>query len=529
MQTRPIDQASAIGKAPAPEQHFPLVVIGAGAAGVAAAIAAAEAGIRAMLIDENPIGAGLIGLDVPLHFGQRADAGIQNKERMVQRIVENNPALMQAFELGIEVTLGTYVFGAFVNNATVHSLPVSMLGLADETRSWMVSFDRLIVAAGARDLAIAFDGWEKPGVMGVQAWRSLTRTYDAFNGRNLLILGSGETGLTLARDALARGCEVAGIVEVDAAPAGPADLVAEIRALNIPIHLGHAVKSAIGPGEVAGAVLTSLDNPGAEVEIACDTIVHAMGAVPNIELLNVLGCKLEFRGEFGGHVPVVDADGATSLTGIFAVGDCTGLGRHADAAVAGAAAAAAVARSLNIDCPRQAAATSVPSVFPYYDYWQRWSRAEIAASGWNVHVCQCEEVTRAEIAELKPPRYLGAGGGMSGHNLRKLGSESPVNQDQVKRLTRAGMGPCQGRRCREQVHMLLASVTDTPVEKIPLATYRGPVRPLPLHVLGAFEESAAMRDNWVAWFNIPSQWTPHWEIDYAALDNVAVKTGVADK
>ena len=118
---------------------------------------------------------------------------------------------------------------------------------------------------------------------------------------------------------------------------------------------------------------------------------------------------------------------------------------------------------------------------------------------------------------------------MSGHNLRKLGSESPVNQDQVKRLTRAGMGPCQGRRCREQVHMLLASVTDTPVEKIPLATYRGPVRPLPLHVLGAFEESAAMRDNWVAWFNIPSQWTPHWEIDYAALDNVAVKTGVADK
>ena len=77
--------------------------------------------------------------------------------------------------------------------------------------------------------------------------------------------------------------------------------------------------------------------------------------------------------------------------------------------------------------------------------------------------------------------------------------------------------------------MLLSAVTGTPVETIPLATYRAPVRPLPLQVLAAFEELAAVRDNWVAWFNIPSQWTPHWEIDYAALETVTRKTGIADK
>ncbi len=532
----PIDQASAIGKAPEPEQHVPVVVIGAGPAGIAAAVAAAKAGVKTMLIDENPVGPGLIGLDVPLHFGQRANAAIQSKDRMVERIVANNPALMQAFELGIEVALGTYVFGAFVNGETVHSLPVPMLGLADEARSWMVSFDRLIVATGARDLAIAFDGWEKPGVMGAQGWHSLMRNYDAFNGRRLLILGSGALALGVAQEALQAGHEIAGLVEVDAAPVGPARLVAAIRARNVPIHAAYALKEATGRAEVEGAVLVALDGNGApiagsDVAIACDTIIYAMGAVPNIELLNVLGCRLEFRGDAGGHVPVLDADGATSLPGIYAAGDCAGLVDASGAVAQGEAAARAAVTSLGGDA-RPAFRPVSPAItgMPLFDYWQRWSRAEIAASGWNVHVCQCEEVTRAEIADLRPPRHLGATPTeMSGHNLRKLGSESPVSQDQVKRLTRAGMGPCQGRRCREQVHMLLSAVTGTPVESIPLATYRAPVRPLPLQVLAAFEESAAVRDNWVAWFNIPSQWTPHWEIDYAALEAATHKTGIADK
>ncbi len=532
----PIDQASAIGKAPVPEQHVPLIVIGAGTAGVAAAITAAKGGVQTLLIDENPLGPDVIGLDVPLHFGQRANAAIQNKDRMVERIVANNPGLMEAFEAGIDVALGTYVFGAFINGETVHSMPVPMLGLADGTRSWMVSFDRLIVATGARDLAIAFEGWEKPGVMGARGWHSLVRQYNAFSGRRLLILGSGVTGLGVAQDALRAGHEIAGIVEVEAAPVGPADLVAQIQDRSVPIYAAHAVRQATGRAEVEGAVLVALDVNGAPIEgsdttVACDTIIYALGAVPNIELLNVLGCHLEFRGAAGGYVPVVDAEGATSLAGIYAVGDCTGLQDPQSAAAQGEASAGAVVRSLAGDAkPVPHAASPAASGMSLYEYWQRWSRAEIAASGWDVHVCQCEEVTRAEIADLRPPRYLGARPAeMSGHNLRKLGAESPVNQDQVKRLTRAGMGPCQGRRCREQVHMLLSAVTGTPVETIPLATYRAPVRPLPLQVLAAFEELAAVRDNWVAWFNIPSQWTPHWEIDYAALETVTRKTGIADK
>ena len=76
----------------------------------------------------------------------------------------------------------------------------------------------------------------------------------------------------------------------------------------------------------------------------------------------------------------------------------------------------------------------------------------------------------------------------------------------MKRLTRAGMGACQGRRCRESVHALLSR--DRPA---PLASYRAPIRPLPLSVLAALEEDPALRANWTGWFGIAAQWLPHWE------------------
>ena len=187
--------------------------------------------------------------------------------------------------------------------------------------------------------------------------------------------------------------------------------------------------------------------------IACDTVVMAVDTVPMADLPELLGCAIAWDPARGGFV-------AAGQGPVAIVGDAAGT------APAGR------------------------------DAWLRSALGEDHAL-----VCACEEVTAGDLRALRPPRYLEAAGPEAG--LAALGT---LNQDQVKRLTRAGMGPCQGRRCRESVHALLSR--DRPA---PLASYRAPLRPLPLSVLAALEEDPALRANWTGWFGIAAQWLPHWE------------------
>jgi hypothetical protein len=146
----------------------------------------------------------------------------------------------------------------------------------------------------------------------------------------------------------------------------------------------------------------------------------------------------------------------------------------------------------------------------------------VAAGGLEVMACQCEEVTRADLLGVQPPRYLGERPpAMAARDLGRLLADGPVNQDQIKRLTRAGMGACQGRRCREQVSLLLALGSIASVDAVPLPSWRAPVRPLPLSVLAAGDETPAMRKHWDGWFGISKQWTPYADIGTEREDWVA--------
>jgi hypothetical protein len=82
----------------------------------------------------------------------------------------------------------------------------------------------------------------------------------------------------------------------------------------------------------------------------------------------------------------------------------------------------------------------------------------------------------------------------------------------VKRVTRAGMGACQGRRCREQIAALVALESNNPLAQIPLATHRTPVRPLTLAQMAKLPESANMATHWDSWFGMPGQWIPFWRV-----------------
>ena len=451
------------GTRSAPEAHYELVVVGAGQSGAAAAIDAAKAGKKVLLVDENPVSGALMGNDVPLYFGGRMTAATQNSERMLEAIFMSMPALETAMEAGVELLLGTTAWGVYRNGPGVASLPEQVVGLADGERSWLVGFDHITLATGARDLALAFPGWNQPGVMGAAALQMLLARYDAFAGNRILILGSHDLALETALLAKERGIDVAGLVEVRSEPQGSQALVDKCAASGISIQCGLSIASA--KGGIDGVESATLSNGDV---IACDTICVAVGVIPSIELVDAMHGPRALEPHKGGYVPQGEAT-------VSAVGDCAGL---------------------------------TVSGFDHIAYRMDWMRALTENSADDTIICQCEEVTRADLIGVQPPNYLTRPAPMCARSLNTLLKDGPANPDQIKRLTRAGMGVCQGRRCRDQVAMLLALESGTPFGTIPLASHRAPVRPLPMKIMADWSEPEAMTAAWDVWFGIPTQWVP---------------------
>jgi hypothetical protein len=420
-----VDPFSQAGKFPTPSERFDVAVVGAGGAGVAAAMEAAAGGRRVLLVDENPVPPGLIGLDVPLRYGGRATAAVQRPDRMIEQLLAADPRLADAFDAGIDVRLGTCAWGAWARPGIGQ-----VLGLADETSSSMVGFGTLVVACGARDLAIGFEGADLPGVMGANALHALLVRYNAFSGRRVAVVGSGRLA-----ESTAALCHEHGLA------------VERVALPDVPLRAG---------GNAEGVTsLVVADADGRQREIACDTVCLAIGLVPCIELAAVLGAPLSYDAARGGWV-------AGDLPFLRVVGDAAGTGP---------------------------------------DDRIEWFRAMLRTGGGEPLLCICEEVSRAGFADAAPPRYLGATA--DGQAVLDPGGRHP---DHVKRLTRAGMGPCQGRRCREQIAIALALEADGDLSRVPLASYRMPLRPVPLGVLGQQEED---HETWPVWFAIDTQWT-HW-------------------
>ena len=511
-----IDAGSTAGKTLAIRRHVQLLVIGAGPAGTAAACEAARRGLDVVLIDENPVDPTSLGLDVPFHFGGRAGGALRNRGAMVERLIDASPAIGEAFEAGVDVELGVAAWGLFVPRPGIGWIGKAAAGLTDGETSWFCSFDAAILATGRRDAGVSFPGWDLPGVMGVTAAAHLLERYQALESRSIAVLGSGAEATRFAEAARAAGLTIAAVIEASPAPVD-AEGCARLAADGVTTFTGAMIGRATGRGDVERVTVVSLDDGARLAEVACDTVVLATGAVPVVELFDVAGATTVFAPERGGHIPAIGPDGETTVPMLFGAGDCTGVSdaRFLDPAIAateGLRAAAAAARALGSAVP---AAWPAPLARPAEPGGatrrEVWARATLAVAGADTVICQCEDVGVADLLGLKPPRYLGCGpAAATARDLLAFAAEGSLNQDHVKRLTRAGMGPCQGRRCREQVGAVLAAATGTPAGAIPLPSYRAPVRPLPLSAFGDADEAPAMADHWEGWFGIESQWVPYW-------------------
>ena len=457
------------------QERVQVAVVGAGPAGVSAALTAARSGMNVALIDEHPLSMDVMAQDIPLFFGQRMLATTANRGLMLERVAANNPQLAAASDAGVDLKLGTTVWS---------SEPDGTLGLADGERSWLLSYDYAVFATGARDLCFAFNGWEKAGVVGAGAALCLMDRYQAFSGRRIAVLGAGDLGLYVALRAFETGLEVAAIVDSWPAPRARPELLQRAETEGIPIYAAHTVRQAIGPDEVVRLQISPIGDGGNGAsaglkEIECDTVCLAIGMVPSVELMYWAGVDLSFMPSRGGFAPLLDENLRTTNDKIYVAGDAAGFNegrfidpKHAEeqGAMVGAAIAAAGEASPQADIEREAEGhEDGEGDGSFVDVRRAWLDSLTLSKGPDTVVCLCEEVTRKDVLATV---QRGAG-----------------HPDHLKRLTRAGMGHCQGRRCREQIQMIVSDSTDSPLPEVPLASYRPPFRPVPLAILANQDET----------------------------------------
>ena len=384
-----------------------VVVVGAGPAGIAAALAASGAGARVTLIDEHPIDSSMMGLDIPYLFGQRMTPTVRDQGIMLQRAVAANPGIARAQDAGVDVQPGVYVWGSFRDRQNSRHVAKPVLGLGNDRETWMLEYDRLVLATGARDLSLSFPGRDLVGVVGAQGMCALIEKYQAFSGTRVAILGSGNLALAAAALALDHGIEVSAIVEPGPEVRSPSPLTDNLEARGVPFYTSHSVVEARGQREVESLVLSS---PSGTREIPCDTVCLAIGLVPSVELPYLTGCDLRFDPHLGGYIPVFDSNMQTSIDGVFVAGDVCGIPDVNGASdlserqgVRAGRSAAGIIDAYAETLTPEAQSGCTPAV----QYWQSWRSSLSNGEAGEVTVCLCEEVSRADLLAVSPPRYLG--------------------------------------------------------------------------------------------------------------------------
>ncbi|WP_244123520.1 NAD(P)/FAD-dependent oxidoreductase [Burkholderia gladioli] len=388
--------------------HYEIVVVGAGPAGLAAARAAAGAGARVAILDDNPRAGGQIWRQGPV-FEPAAP------------LVESLAALRAS---SVELIAGARVVAALPGRELLVEQASAEAGGA------ILGYDKLIVATGARELLLPFAGWTLPGVTGAGGLQALIKGGVPVRGERIVIAGSGPLLIAALATAREAGANVLAVVEQASAravrgfalslTATPSKLVQAARLtrgfIGVDYLTGGVLRAAHGSSRVEAA---TIEIEGRRRVIECDRIACGYGLVPNLTLPLALGCELR-----AGAV-AVDARQRTSREAVFAAGESTGIGgmelARAEGALAGLAAAgvdegdrrvAALMREREV---WRGFAARVARTFALGD-------AARALPPDDTVLCRCEDVT------------LGAARGYADARDAKL-------------QTRCGMGACQGRVC----------------------------------------------------------------------------------
>jgi D-hydroxyproline dehydrogenase subunit alpha len=395
---------------------FDILVVGAGPAGLAAAVAAASAGKRVAVLDENPQVGGQIW---------RATVGESRRDRAKALAVAR-----------FEASGATLFSGRQVVDADAAGKLDAWVETTQTLETF--AFERLIIATGAHERFLPFPGWTLPGVFGAGGLQALVRGGYDIRGKRVAVVGTGPLLLAVAAHLKQDGAEIALVAEQ--APlrrlvsfglrlfSHPAKLMQGVRLraelAGVPYRAGCWPVAAEGDGNLKAVRFSDGSRIWTE---RCDLLACGFHLVPNTELAMLLGCIVDESGVR------VDADQKTSVPNVYCAGEPTGIA-GVDAAmlqgeIAGLAASGQVEAAARLYDKRDAHAAfgrAMDSAFALRDELRTLAEPDTI-------VCRCEDVRFAQVQEQVNPQ--------SGWTDAKL-------------QTRCGMGPCQGRVCGPALNAL---------------------------------------------------------------------------
>jgi NADPH-dependent 2,4-dienoyl-CoA reductase/sulfur reductase-like enzyme len=384
---------------------YDVIVVGAGPAGMSAAAAAAEAGCRVCVLDDNHSAGGQIWRRAIRETG----ASLSHGDEYLQCVNRLDAAKA-------EIRSGTRV----VTEPQPGSLRV------EHDSSWSdLKYERLILATGAREVFLPFPGWTLPGVMGAGGLQALVKSRLPIAGTRVVLSGTGPLLLAVAAELARRGARIEGVFEQASLGsllrlgAGlivhPEKIIEGMRYRNsirsTPYRAGSWVTEARGRDRLESVTVSC----GGELrDIQCDYLGCGFHLTPNLELPRMLGCQIE------GALVSVDREMRTSVANIFCAGELTGIGGLEKALIEGeiAGSSAAGKPTAHLRRQRERLVTFGRKLDTAFRV-----RAEIASlSQDETVICRCEDVKHAALTAAR-------------------------NWREAKLHTRCGMGPCQGRVC----------------------------------------------------------------------------------
>ncbi|MEF2074712.1 NAD(P)/FAD-dependent oxidoreductase [Consotaella aegiceratis] len=449
---------------------FDIAVVGAGPAGMGAAVEATKAGLSVVVFDEQPSPGGQIYRSI-----ENAD---KRRSAILGPDYEKGRALADAFR----ASGATYLPGSTVWNIdSTLAVDFSRNGGSSQVKA-----GALVVATGAIERPTPMPGWTLPGVVTAGALQTLLKTSGVV-ADDVVFVGCGPLVWLIANQMVAAGVKPRAIVEtvprsryLEAARHLPAALGAwrtlakgqammrNVKKAGIPIFKDATKIRIEGAGSAESVAFTS---GGKDHRLETTTVALHQGVVPNQQITRLLGCDHLWSESQRCFVPQVDEFFETSVGNVFVVGDGAGIGGAVAADLRGRLAAQrlaeragwgedAVRDRLKTELKREAAAR--PLLETLYA-----PSPEILNPADDTLVCRCEEITAGQIRKAAD-----------------LGAPGP---NQVKSYLRSGMGPCQGRMCGLAVTEILAERRGEPPSVIDYYRIRPPLKPLALAELAALE------------------------------------------